>query len=55
MEKWLSPENKEWDFSFDYYNEDVGHSEDEVGTTIIVTKLYKQIGIELSDPDFEKS
>ena len=54
VEKWLSPENKEWDFSFDYYNEDVGHSEDEVGTTIIVTKLYKQIGIELSDPDFEK-
>lgn len=54
VEKWLNQENKEWDFSFDEYNEHVKHSEDEVGTTITVTNLYKEISIELSDPDFEK-
>ena len=54
VEKWLSLENKEWDFSFDEYNEHAKHSEDEVGTTIIVTDLNKEISNELSDSDFEK-
>lgn len=54
VKKWLSLENKEWDFSFDKHNKDAKHFKNEVGTTIIVTELYKEISIELSDSDFEK-
>lgn len=54
VKEWVKNDDKDWDFKFTSYQENMSNPSENIGTAIEVTDLNEEVANELSDTSFEK-